>query len=123
MIRLYAVLGAAATIAGLGLYAWGLNSKLDLAQAERDTVRAIAAGLEEDLESARAEVTRVNDLLFTLENKEAEIRYVETIVNKEIVKYRDRVVNRCELSADWVCIANAAASGVPADCSPGQVQN
>lgn len=107
----------------LGLYSLGLRSERNLAQSERDTAVAAAKGLKEDLDAERAEVTRVNSLLESLENKEAEVRYVETIVNKEIVKYRDRVVNRCQLSREWVCIYNNSAQGLPADCGSGQVQN
>lgn len=124
MIRsLYIYLGLGAAVVGLGLYAWGLSSRLDLAETERDTALATASALKTDLENERAEVVRVNSLLESLENKEAEVRYVETVVNKEIVKYRDRVVNRCQLSDDWVCIYNNSAKGLPADCSSGQVQN
>lgn len=118
-----AVVGLGASLVGLGLYAWGLSGRLDLAETERDTALATASALKTDLENERAEVVRVNSLLESLENKEAEVRYVETVVNKEVVKYRDRVVNRCQLSRDWVCIANASAKGVPADCGAVEVQN
>lgn len=123
MRSLYIYLGLGAAVVGLGLYSWGLSGRLDLAETERDTALATANALKTDLENERAEVVRVNSLLESLENKEAEVRYVETVVNKEIIKYRDRVVNRCKLSDDWVCIANASAQGLPADCSSGQVQN
>lgn len=123
MRSLYIYLGLGAAAVGLGLYSWGLMGRLDLVETERDTALATANALKTDLETERAEVVRVNSLLESLENKESEVRYVETVVNKEIVKYRDRVVNRCQLSDDWLCIHNAAATGLPADCGSGQVQS
>ena len=122
MIRLWPYLAAGAILIGLSA-GWYITSlKLDSAKLERDTALAAANALKTDLENERAEVVRVNSLLESLENKEAEVRYVETVVNKEIVKYRDRVVNRCKLSDDWLCIHNAAATGLPSDCGSGQVQ-
>lgn len=124
MIRsLYVYLGLGAAVVGLGLYAWGLSGRLDLAETERDTALATASALKTDLENERAEVVRVNSLLESLENKEAEVKTVEKVITKEIKVYRDRVVNRCKLSDDWVCIYNNSAQGLPANCSSVQVQN
>lgn len=123
MIKFYAMGGL---VIALLLAGWRLSvvsDDLKEKEKERDTALATAKALKTDLENERAEVVRVNSLLESLENKEAEVRYVETVVNKEIVKYRDRVVNRCQLSDDWLCIHNAAATGLPADCGSSQVQS
>lgn len=123
MIRLWKYLAAGAILIGLSA-GWYITSlKLDSANLERYTALATANALKTELENERAEVIRVNSLLESLENKEAEIVYVDKIVTKEVIKYRDRIVNRCHLVSDWVCIANSAASGVPADCGAVQVQS
>lgn len=124
MIRslyVYLVLGAA--VVGLGLYAWGLSSRLDHERERREFAEGWASSYADQLAIERDELHRVNQLLEDLQNKEAEIVYVDKIVTKEVIKYRDRIVNRCQLVSDWVCIANASAKGLPADCGTGQVQN
>lgn len=121
MSRLYLYGGFFVLFVILGLYAWGLSNDLDLEREKRSQAESLASGLALDLASERAEALRVNSLLESLETKEAEIRYVETIVEKEIVRYRDRVTNRCTLSNDWLCIHNTAAKGVPTDCGTGKI--
>lgn len=122
-MKLYLYFGAAASIVILSLSVWGLNSKLSLANKNLEDEKGKVKSLNAILEEERQEVIRVNSLLESLENKEAEVRYVETVVNKEIVKYRDRVVNRCKLSGDWVCIYNNSAQRLPANCGAVEVQN
>lgn len=123
MIKFYAIGGLVVVLLLAGWRLSVVSDDLKEAEKERDLALATANALKTDLENERAEVIRVNSLLESLENKEAEVRYVETVVNKEIVKYRDRVINRCQLSDDWVCIANASAQGLPADCGAVEVQN
>lgn len=123
MRSLYIYLGLGAAVLGLGLYAWGLSGRLDHERERREFAEGWASSYADQLAIERDEVHRVNQLLEELQNKEAEIVYVDKVVQKEIVRYRDRVINRCQLSDDWVCIHNAAAKGLPADCGTGQVQS
>lgn len=124
MIRsLYVYLGLGAAVVGLGLYAWGLSGRLDHERERREFAEGWASSYADQLAIERDELHRVNSLLESLENKEAEVRTVEKVITKEIKVYRDRVVNRCQLSDDWLCIHNAAATGLPADCSTSQVQS
>ena len=122
MKSLYVYLGLGAAVVGLGLYAWGLSGRLDHERERREFAEGWASSYADQLAIERYEVHRVNQLLEELQNKEAEIVYVDKIVTKEVIKYRDRIVNRCQLVSDWVCIANSAASGVPADCGASQIQ-
>lgn len=122
-MRLYLWIGGAALLASLGVYVYIQSLRLDSAEKERDAALAAVALYSEQLEREREEILRVNLLLSDLETKEAEIRYVDRVVQKEIVKYRDRAVNRCQLSDDWVCVYNTSAQGLPAGCGSGQVQN
>lgn len=122
-MKLYLYLGAAAAFIGLSIYTWGLSNSLELSQDRLAQAEARATFLAADLAAERYEIVRVNEILDSLESKEAEVRTVEKVITKEIVKYRDSVVNRCQLSDDWVCIHNAAAAGLPADCSSGKVQS
>lgn len=123
MIKVYAAIGLVVAVALGGLYVKGLHSRLDFVELERDNAQASAKNLAEQVVNQKTEIARVNSLLLTLENKETEVRTVEKVITKEIVEYKDRVVNRCELSAEWVCIANAAARGVPGSCGTVKVSN
>lgn len=123
MSRLYLYGGVAVLFVILGIYTWGLSNSLELSQDRLAQAEARATVLAADLAAERYEIVRVNEILDSLESKEAEVRTVEKVITKEIVKYRDRDVIRCQLSDDWLCIHNASAQGSPADCSPGQIQN
>lgn len=123
MRSLYVYLGLGAAVVGLGLYAWGLSGRLDHERERREFAEGWASSYADQLAIERDELHRVNQLLEDLQNKEVEIVYVDKIVTKEVIKYRDRIVNRCQLVSDWVCIANSAAYGVPADCGASQIQS
>jgi hypothetical protein len=117
---------AAGIVAVAGLLWWrydyvasdreALKTKLE--QSESNLVAA-----KKTIEDERAELLRVNSILTDLETKEAEVRYVETIVEQEVIKYRDRVVNRCQLSDEWLSIHNRAASGTLGDSGTGEIQS
>lgn len=123
MRSLYVYLGLGAAVVGLGLYAWGLSGRLDHERERREFAEGWASSYADQLAIERDEVHRVNQLLEELQNKEAEIRYVDRVVQKEVIKYRDRVINRCQLSEHWLRIHNEAATGAGTDSGPSEVQD
>ena len=85
MIKFYAIGGLVVVLLLAGWRLSVVSDDLKEAEKERDAALATAKALRTDLENERAEVVRVNSLLESLENKEAEVRYAETVVNKEIL--------------------------------------
>lgn len=47
-----------------------------------------------------------------------EIQYVDREVTKEVIRYRDRVVNRCVLDPEWVRLHNLSTEQAGAENSP-----
>lgn len=47
-----------------------------------------------------------------------EIQYVDREVTKQVIVYKDRVVNRCHLNDDWVRIHNLSTVQAGAENSP-----
>lgn len=47
-----------------------------------------------------------------------DIQYVDRIVTKEVIRYRDRVVNRCLLDPEWVHIYNLSTEQAGTENSP-----
>lgn len=123
MIRLYAGIAAIAVLGALGGGWYVTSLKLYTANQALAQARAYATAFEAQLNREREEVQRVNLLLSDLETKEAEIRYVDRVVQKEVIKYRDRVINRCQLSEHWLRIHNEAATGAGTDSGPSEVQD
>lgn len=113
MIRIYLGL---AVISVAGLAGWHYSTVID----ERDEFRSRAEKAEKAVEAAEKEDKRVNVITDAHVQTVEKIVYVDKIVTKEVVKYRERVVNRCELNAEWVRIHNQAAAGLPEDPGAGQ---
>jgi len=65
--------------------------------------------------------TAVNQLETKYETiTRVEIQYVDRIVTKEVIKYRDRVVNRCDLDAEWVRIYNLSTEQAGAESAASE---
>ena len=116
MLSIKSYLIGGVIISVLGLYIWGLHNKLTVVNTNLKIERLRAENLADIIDKERSEAARLNSLLANLETKEAEVRTVEKVITRDIIKYRDRIINRCTLSADWVCLANASALGVSKDC-------
>lgn len=84
-----------------------------------ESFKSRANKAEEALKALDEENNRVSDITDAHAKTVEKIVYVDKIVTKEVVKYRERVVNRCALSPEWVRIHNQAASGVQED--PGAI--
>lgn len=108
MIRLYLAGAALVSIAGLGLYAWGLNSKLDLAQAERDTALGNAAVFQQSLLTERQSRERAEQLNAT---------YLEDLRNAKAAIDADRDAvesGRGELHVNAECPDTGSVPGTTA---------
>lgn len=112
MIRFYIGLAVLAATAGIG---WHYSTVID----ERDAFKSRAENAESTIAAAEKEDTRVAAITDAHVQTVEKIVYVDKIVTKEVVKYRERIVNRCELNSEWVRIHNQAAAGVSED--PGAV--
>lgn len=113
MIRIYLGL---AVISVAGLAGWHYSTVID----ERDDYKSRAEKAEKAIDAAKEEDTRVATITDEHVQTVEKIVYVDKIVTKEVVKYRDRVVNRCGLNAEWVRIHNQAAAGLPEDPGSGE---
>lgn len=113
MMRFYIGL---AVLAAAGLGGWHYSSVID----ERDAFKSRAEKAEKAVQAAEKEDTRVNVITDAHVQTVEKIVYVDKIVTKEVVKYRERVVNRCELNSEWVRIHDQAAAGLPEDPGAGQ---
>lgn len=102
-------------VVGIGAFGWHYGTVLD----ERNHLRVSLKTAQDDLAAAKAEEDRVSVITDAHIQTMEKIVYVDKIINKEIVKYRERVVNRCQLDAKWVRIHDQAASGVPEDPGSG----
>jgi len=98
----------------------GLSLKIAMGEAkeakrdlkdEKEMVKSLTEAARIADENAKI-LANANNVLQETKEK---IIYVDKIVTKEIIRYRDRVVNRCQLDSDWVRIHNQAATRVPQD--------
>ena len=103
MIKLYAAL---ALIALIGAAFW----RYDYVVKDRDQLKLnyemATAAADQYRAQVEAETKRNNEILDKHHDAEAKIEYVDKIVTKEVIRYRDRVVTRVELPADFVRIYN-----------------
>ena len=97
-----------------------LSGRLDHERERREFAEGWASSYADQLAIERDEVHRVNQLLEELQNKEAEIVYVDKIVKRRLSNIGTALLIVASLSVIG-CVANAA-SGVPADCGAGQIQ-
>jgi hypothetical protein len=112
MITRYLAVGALLVIVWLGL---SLKIALSEAkEAKRDLAdeQLAKAQLQSNFEAYQIKVSRLILTNEKLQETKERIVYVDKIVTKEIIKYRDRVVNRCQLDNDWVRIHDKAATRV-----------
>lgn len=50
-----------------------------------------------------------------------EIQYVDRVVTKEVIRYRERVVNRCIFDPEWVRIHNLSTEQAGSENSPSVI--
>lgn len=83
------------------------SQKVTIAQVTADKNIAI-----QTINTIQQDAEKTRKLLEGYENVKTQIEYVDRIVTKDVIRYRERVVNRCELSNDWVRIHDQATASV-----------
>jgi len=106
-----------AILAGIlyGFYQW--ESAIEDKVAAENTTASAQKTIEQKVEVAKVE----EKVLVQYQEVKTEIKYVDREVTKEVIKYRDRVVDRCVLNAEWVRIYNASLQPVRNAESPTRV--
>jgi len=115
MISKYLAGGAVIVIVVLGLSLKIAMGKVEAANTALDLEKATVKSLNEAARLVDENAKILANANNTLQETKEKIIYVDKIVTKEIIRYRDRVVNRCQLDSDWVRIHNQAATRLPED--------
>jgi hypothetical protein len=113
MISKYLIGGAVLAIVILGL---SLKISMgEVKEAKRDLKDEVAsrAQLQVNFDQFKNQAQQVAATNNILQEAKERIVYVDKIVTKEIIRYRDRVTNRCQLDNDWVRIHDQAATRLP----------
>jgi len=99
MIKVYAAL---ALVALIGAAFW----RYDYVVKDRDQLKLnyemATAAADQYRAQVEAETKRNNEILDKHHNAEAKIEYVDKIVTKEVIRYRDAVPIRIQLDDKWV---------------------
>lgn len=85
-----------------------LSTKGQLKTSQAEVARMITE--KENQEKLDKQVDVVMD---THHEEKVKIVYVDKIITKSVVQYRERNPGACRLDADWVRLHNDAATGVP----------
>ena len=83
------------------------SQKVTITQVTSDKNLAI-----QTINTIQQDAEKTRKLLEGYENVKTQIEYVDRIVTKDVIRYRERIVNRCELSPDWVRIHDQATASV-----------
>jgi len=89
------------------------NERLNTANNAVTGLTVAKEALELKIQGMDRDRKFTEELLAEYENRKEEIRYVDRIVTKTVVEYRDRVVDRIVLPAEWVCAYNLSTMRVP----------
>jgi len=120
LIKPYLWGGAILIVLGLFLSIFWLRDSLQDAKTEAAMEKAAKVQAVQTISSIQKNAAADHKLLEGYQSVKTEIQYVDKIVTKEVIRYRERVVNRCELSPDWVRIHDQSAAGVhSADAATG----
>lgn len=113
MISKYLAGGAVIAIVVLGLSLKIAMGEVKEAKRDLKDEKADRAKLQVDFDQFKNQAQQVAATNNVLQETKEKIIYVDKIVTKEIIRYRDRVVNRCQLDNDWVRIHDQAATRLP----------
>jgi len=119
MISKYLAGGAVIAIVVLGLSLKIAMGEVKEAKRDLKDEKAAKAQLQVNFNQFKVNANKIALTNDALQETKEKIIYVDKIVTKEIIRYRDRVVNRCQLDNDWVRIHNQAATRVPQDSGAG----
>lgn len=115
MISKYLAGGAVIAIVVLGLSLKIAMGEVKDAKRDLKDEKEAKAQLQVNFDQFKVNANQIALTNDALQETKEKIIYVDKIVTKEIIRYRDRVVNRCQLDSDWVRIHNQAATRVPKD--------
>lgn len=109
----YLLVGVLASwLVAVAWIAWQ-NEKLNTANNAVTGLTVAKEALELKIQGMDRDRKFNEELIAEYENRRGEIRYVDRIVTKTVVEYRDRVVDRVVLPAEWVCAYNLSTMRVP----------
>lgn len=114
-MKIYSLFGLIIMCLAFGWYQ--SNAATSLAKAEAKKEKALAESVSKQLADAKTEKERVDILLTNYQTTKQEIKYVDRVVTKTVIEYRDIAVDRCPIDGLWVYTYNL--STLPkADSSP-----
>lgn len=96
----------ALVIVGLGFGWYQSNLKEDNAILAKETAESQFQMIDKQLRKINADLDRVEKLITDYQKVKQEIQYVDREVTKQVIEYRDRVTNRCQLNGMWVSTYN-----------------
>ena len=110
--------GALLLVIGLAGYAMWLQHGRDTYKASAEFEKSEKVKAIQTIAKIQESANKDRKLLEGYQNVKAEIQYVDREVVKQVIKYRETVVNRCTLSDYWVRIHNDSTSSVRSENSP-----
>lgn len=110
--KLYLAIGLAAIIAlsSFGLWLHGVISDRDKFEASAKFEKAQKDIAIKTLDEQAAEQAHTNSILEVYHESEAKIQYVDRVVTKQVIEYRDRNHVRIQLPDDFVRAYNDSTS-------------
>jgi hypothetical protein len=82
-------------------------------KAKLETSQSEVARLVKEKENQEKVDKQVDVVMDTHHEEKVKIVYVDKIITKQVVEYRERNPDACRLDSKWVRIHNDAATGVP----------
>lgn len=80
--------------------------RMDLVQEKLTVQEGLVASANAEVDALKADLERERRLMAAYQEIKQEIKYVDRVVTQEVIRYRDRVVDRCTLSPEWVYAHN-----------------
>lgn len=112
-MRLYLLVGVLASWLVGGAWIFWQSERLNTANNAVTGLTIAKEALELKIQGMDRDRKFNEELLAEYENRKEEIRYVDRVVTKTVVEYRDRVVDRIVLPAEWVCAYNLSTMRMP----------
>lgn len=112
-MRPYLLVGVLASWLVAGAWIFWQSERLNTANNAIAGLTLTKEALEHKIQSMDRDKKFTEELLAEYENRKEEIRYVDRVVTKTVVEYRDRVVDRIVLPAEWVCAYNLSTMRLP----------
>lgn len=105
---MYQLSVAGLIIVCLGFGWYQSNLKEDIAVKAKDAAELRFDSINAELMKIGEDLDRVEKLMTDYQQTKQEVQYVTKETTKQVIEYRDRVVNRCQLSSVWVSTYNTS---------------